>query len=201
MSMPGRGDDLAKPVLGDMSGAFSRRAGHAVGRCGIHFGRSRAGPAIAARRSLPLVSRSPFASNMTCLAVPIGRKSHSVPRARSQRTTPSVRTHGQQPVVAADRGTMITPSRSLETWTSALYSRAGSTWYVVNRSSDRGRSVRPELNTGSVGFSPVKLSTGRPRTASQSRRRFSQPLLARSLPAGWKVACKPPLVEPSSRAL
>ena len=47
-------------------------------------------------------------------------------------------------------------------------------------------SVPAEYGPRGIG-SPVKLSTGRPRTASQSRRRPSQPLLARSLPAGWKV--------------
>ena len=36
-------------------------------------------------------------------------------------------------------------------------------------------------------MTPVTLSTGRPRAASHSQRRLSQPLLASNVPAGWKA--------------
>ena len=62
--------------------------------------------------------------------------------------------------------------------------------FVLERNDDP--SVLAEFRDR--GALPVKLSTGRPRTGSQSRSRPSQPLLASSVPAGWKAALKPPLV-------
>ena len=91
---------------------------------------------------------------------------------------------------------------SLETWHELLlYSRAGSTRYVVNRSSEE-RTIRPSWwNTSREGSVPVNVRTWRPRSASQIRRRPSRLVLASSLPAGWKVACSPATELPSSWAL
>ena len=67
---------------------------------------------------------------------------------------------------------------------------------MVNWSS-RETTIRPSWLKSGTWEPLVKLSTGRPRTESQSRSRDSQPLLASSVPVGWKAARKPRLVEPS----
>ena len=107
-----------------------------------------------------------------------------------------VRAHGQHSTVVPDRRTVIIDRLAREAWAKVRYSRAGSTWYVVSLSSmpNDDSSVLAEFRRRT---SPVKLSHGRPRTGSQSRSRPSQPLLASSVPAGWKAASMPLLVWPS----
>ena len=61
---------------------------------------------------------------------------------------------------------------------------------MVSLSSDE-RTIRPSWLNSSKLEPPVTLSQGRPRTGSQSRSRPSQPLLASSVPAGWKAVLIP----------
>ena len=135
----------------------------------------------------------------TCPTSTDRQEASSVPRARSQRATPrSVPTASSRPSWRIDGALISHRFRWRHGPVSGIRGRdRPGTWSIASSTRNDDLSV-PAESIEPEELSAVKLSTGRPRTASQSRRRFSQPLLASSVPAGWKVACKPSLAEPSS---
>ena len=156
-------------------------------------------PPLHAERPTVSVSKSPDASNSS---VP-GLSDRQERQFRAAGQVPErhapVRAHCQHPAVAADRWSVII-NRLAESMSkgSVLEGRIDLVRDQLVLERDDDPSVLAEFRAGS---SPVKLSTGRPRTASQSRSRISQPLLATSVPAGWKATFRPLLVVPSRVAL
>ena len=126
------------------------------------------------------VSRSPDASKIASQARPIGRVASSVPRARSQRSTPrSVHTASTRPSRRID----ATPKRrgSPEGWARVRYSRAGSTSYVARSSSfaDNNPSVPAEFRPDTAGQAQPRAGPG------------SDPRAAIGLPSRcWPAACR-----------
>ena len=146
------------------------------------------------------VSRSPDDSNNAYQVSPICSEASSVPWARSQSTTPpSVHTASTRPSLW--NCACPNPPGSPEGWARVRYSSAGSTSYVVRASSWATTILPSGLNSNCSEYtSAFKLSTGRPRIGSQSRNRFSHPLLASSVPEGWKSTRKTLLDDPSRTA-
>ena len=157
----------------------------------VHLNRPAPNAEIAAGEQIA----SAFSEQAPPRILRIPKEPSSVPRDRSQNTTPcSVPTASIRPSCRID----AEPNwpGTLAAWANVRNSGAASNWYVVSVSPER-TTIRPSwLNSGEAA-APVKLSQGRPRIGSQSRSRFSHPLLASSVPAGWKAALMPLLVAPS----
>ena len=133
----------------------------------------------------PLVIKSPDGSNIRCQALPIGRKASSVPRARSQSTTPSVRADGEHPAVMPDRRASdnLIGSREHEQRSGIPGPDRPGMWSVGPRVET---TIRPSrLNSGPQSLGHAQQGPAQDRVPEPSWP--SQPLLASSVPAGWKA--------------
>ena len=137
------------------------------------------------------VSRSPDDSNSAYQVPPIRSEASSVPRARSQSTTPrSVLTASTRPSWRIDACPKMTRIAGRMGQGPVFEGRID----LVRRQGvlvdDDDPAVPAEFRSGEDP-SAVRLRTGRPRIGSQSRSRSSHPLLARSVPEGWNAARQP----------